>query len=167
MIKLQMRFSTGYIICFSMFLLATISNLEAKDDGLARTPPMGWNSWNKFQTNISETKIKETADAMVSSGMRDAGYVYLVIDDGWMAKKRDINGQLVGDSTKFPNGMKSLGDYIHSKGLKFGIYECRGFNTCAGLPGSFKHEEDDMNTFASWGSIISNLTDVLLNKMVA
>ena len=151
MTKLQRRFSIGSIIWISVFLLVAISDLEAKDDGLARTPPMGWNSWNKFQTEINETKIKETADAMVSSGMRDAGYVYLVLDDGWMAKKRDSNGQLVGDSIKFPNGMKSLGDYIHSKGLKFGIYECRGFKTCAGLPGSFKHEEDDMNTFASWG----------------
>jgi alpha-galactosidase len=151
MTKSQSRISSGYLIWIFLFLLVTISNLEAKDDGLARTPPMGWNSWNKFQTDISESKIKETADAMVSSGMRDAGYIYLVLDDGWMAKKRDSKGQLVGDSVKFPNGMKSIGDYIHSKGLKFGIYECRGYNTCAGLPGSFKHEADDMNTFAAWG----------------
>lgn len=151
MLKTHTTFFRERVIWILLFSFMFSLDLAAKDDGLSRTPPMGWNSWNKFQTNISETKIKETADAMVSSGMRDAGYVYLVLDDGWMAKKRESNGQLVGDSTKFPNGMKSLGDYIHSKGLKFGIYECRGYNTCAGLPGSFKHEEQDMNTFASWG----------------
>jgi len=88
---------------------------------------------------------------MVDSGMKDAGYTYLVIDDGWMADSRDSNGNLVGDPNKFPSGMKAIGDYIHSKGLKFGIYEDRGHLTCQQLPGSFKHEQADMNTFASWG----------------
>lgn len=122
-----------------------------KDDGLAKTPPMGWNSWNAFREDIDEAKIKAIADVMVSSGMRDAGYVYLVLDDGWMAKDRDASGNLVGDPVKFPGGMKALGDYIHGKGLKYGIYECRGFLTCQKLPGSFGHEARDMSTFASWG----------------
>ena len=133
-----------------LFVMAS-SNKLFKDDGLALTPPMGWNSWNAFQTDINEAKIKKIADIMVSSGMRDAGYVYLVLDDGWMAKQRSSNGELYGDPQKFPDGMKALGDYIHRKGLKFGIYECRGYLTCQKLPGSFNHEEQDMKTFASWG----------------
>ncbi len=118
---------------------------------LAPTPPMGWNSWNCFQGKISEQQIKEIADAMVSSGMRDAGYVYLVLDDGWMAAERDAESRLQADPVKFPNGMKAVGDYIHSKGLKYGIYECRGYLTCQRLPGSFEHEDIDMATFAEWG----------------
>jgi hypothetical protein len=134
-----------------ILLFAFSSPGWAKDDGLAKTPPMGWNSWNAFQANIDEAKIKAIADALVSSGMRDAGYVYLVLDDGWMAKERDGNGNLIGDPVKFPGGMKALGDYIHGKGLKYGIYECRGYLTCQKLPGSFGHEALDMGTFASWG----------------
>jgi alpha-galactosidase len=123
-----------------------------KDDGLALTPPMGWNSWNIFQSDINEAKIRETADAMVNSGMRDAGYNYLVIDDAWMAKDRDSKtSELLPDPEKFPSGMKALGDYIHSKGLKFGLYECRGYLTCQKLPGSYDHEDQDMKSFASWG----------------
>ena len=112
-----------------------------KDDGLALTPPMGWNSWNIFQADINQAKIKETADAMVSSGMRDAGYNYLVIDDGWMAEQRNSDGQLCGDPQKFPLGMKSLGDYIHSKGLKFGLYSSSGPKTCQGYEGSWGYWE--------------------------
>jgi len=118
---------------------------------LAPTPPMGWCSWNAFNVDIDEEKIKAIADAMVSSGMRDAGYTYLVIDDGWMAPRRDENGALMADPNKFPSGMKAIGDYIHSKGLKFGLYEDRGVMTCQQLPGSFQHEQIDMETFASWG----------------
>lgn len=118
---------------------------------LAPTPPMGWNSWNCFQEKINEQQIREIADAMVSSGMRDAGYEFLVLDDGWMAAERDENGNLQADPEKFPNGMKAIGDYIHSKGLKYGIYECRGYLTCQRLPGSFEHEEADMAKFAEWG----------------
>jgi alpha-galactosidase len=125
--------------------------LDRPDEGLALTPPMGWNSWNAFETEIDEQKIKEIADAMVDSGMRDAGYTYLVLDDGWMASGRDSDGNLVAYPNKFPSGMKAVGDYIHSKGLKFGIYEDRGHSTCQQLPGSFKHEQADMSTFASWG----------------
>lgn len=118
---------------------------------LALTPPMGWNSWNAFEKNIDEAKIKATADLLVNSGMRDAGYVYLVLDDAWMDKDRDRNNRLQADPVKFPNGMKAVGDYIHSKGLKFGIYEDRGKLTCQGLPGSLGHEQIDMETFADWG----------------
>ena len=106
---------------------------------LARTPPMGWNSWNAFHGDVNEEKIQGIADAMVESGLRDAGYTYLVIDDGWMADKRDSEGKLVGDPNKFPSGMKALSDYVHSKGLKFGLYEDRGHSTCMKLPGSFGH----------------------------
>lgn len=120
-------------------------------DYLTPTPPMGWNSWNAFEKDINEKKIKEIADIMVSSGMRDAGYKYLVLDDAWMASERNEKGELVADSIKFPNGMKAVGDYIHSKGLKYGIYECRGNLTCQNLPGSFEHEQIDMNSFAEWG----------------
>jgi len=118
---------------------------------LAPTPPMGWNSWNAFEVDIDESKIRAIADAMVSSGMRDAGYTYLVLDDGWMAPERDENGHLMADPKKFPSGMKAIGDYIHSKGLKYGIYQDRGVMTCQQLPGSFEHEKIDMHTFASWG----------------
>ena len=124
---------------------------EAAYNSLAMTPPMGWNSWNIFHGNIDEKKIKQIADAMVSSGMKHAGYTYLVLDDGWMADKRNDEGKLVADPEKFPSGMKSLGNYIHSKGLKFGIYQDRGHSTCMKLPGSFQHEQVDMNTFAEWG----------------
>jgi len=118
---------------------------------LALTPPMGWNSWNIFAKDINEVNIKAAADAMVASGMRDAGYQYLVLDDAWMAAERDENGALQADPNKFPRGMKDIGDYIHSKGLKFGIYEDRAYRTCQSLPGSFEHEQIDMATFASWG----------------
>ena len=125
-------------VLLSLFLLLLSSGNPVKEDGLALTPPMGWNSWNAFQSDINEEKIRQTADAMVNSGMRDAGYEYLVIDDGWMAAERDNNGKLQADPEKFPNGMKAVGDYIHSKGLKFGLYECRGYLTCQKLPGKLR-----------------------------
>lgn len=118
---------------------------------LAPTPPMGWNSWNIFAKDINEVNIKAAADAMVASGMRDAGYEYLVLDDAWMAPERDEHGALQADPEKFPKGMKDIGDYIHSRGLKFGIYEDRAYRTCQSLPGSFEHEQLDMATFAAWG----------------
>jgi len=118
---------------------------------LAMTPPMGWNSWNAFEKEIDEEKIKAIADAMVTSGMRDAGYTYLVLDDAWMASERDEDGRLVAEPEKFPHGMKAIGDYIHSKGLKYGIYQDRGRMTCQQLPGSLGHEQIDMETFAEWG----------------
>ncbi|MCL1845913.1 MAG: glycoside hydrolase family 27 protein [Defluviitaleaceae bacterium] len=118
---------------------------------LAKTPPMGWNSWNTFGNNISEDLVKGVADAFISRGLKDVGYEYIVIDDCWSEKQRDVNGRLVADKKKFPGGMKALADYIHSKGLKFGIYSCVGTHTCAGYPGSFDHEFTDAQTFAEWG----------------
>lgn len=118
---------------------------------LAKTPPMGWNSWNTFGWEISENLIKETAVAMVEAGLLNAGYNYLVIDDCWSEKKRSTNGRLVPDANKFPNGMKAVSDYVHSKGLKFGMYSCAGTQTCGGYPSSFEHEFVDAQTFAEWG----------------
>ncbi|WP_330443472.1 glycoside hydrolase family 27 protein [Flavobacterium sp. C4GT6] len=122
-----------------------------KFEGLAMTPPMGWNSWNTFATNIDENLVKQTADIMVSSGMRDAGYTYIVLDDGWMARERDENGNLIPDPKKFPGGMKALIDYVHSKGLKFGLYNCAGTKTCAGYPGTRGYEYQDARFYASLG----------------
>lgn len=134
------------ICCFSS------SNLFAqKFEELAQTPPMGWNSWNTFQTNINEQMLRDMVDAYVSSGMRDAGYTYFVLDDGWMSKERDSNGSLVADPKKFPSGMKAFADYVHSKGLKFGIYNCAGTQTCAGYPGTHGYEYQDARLYASWG----------------
>jgi alpha-galactosidase len=118
---------------------------------LAPTPPMGWNTWNTFQTHIDEPLLKGMVDAYVSSGMRDAGYKYFVLDDGWMTMERDKNGDLVADPKKFPDGMKAFADYVHSKGLKFGIYNCAGSKTCAGYPGSRGHEYQDARLYASYG----------------
>ena len=122
-----------------------------KPISLGYTPALGWNSWNTFTWDISEKLIMETADALVSNGYLDAGYEYLVIDDCWSLKERDEQGNLVPDPNKFPNGMKAVADYVHSKGLKFGMYSCAGTHTCAGHPGSFEHEFEDAKQFAEWG----------------
>ena len=118
---------------------------------LAERPPMGWNSWNTFGANITEELVMGIADAMVDRGLKDAGYEYVVIDDCWSLRNRDADGRMVADPAKFPHGMKYLSDYIHSKGLKFGMYSCCGTMTCAGYPGSFGHEYVDARTFADWG----------------
>lgn len=118
---------------------------------LAPTPPMGWNSWNTFGGDIHEDLVRQTANVMVSEGLRDAGYRYVVMDDVWEAPQRDSQGNLQADPAKFPNGLGALADYVHSLGLKFGIYSCVGTRTCAGMPGSYGHEEADARTFASWG----------------
>lgn len=115
------------------------------------TPPMGWNSWNTFGADISEQLIFETADAMVRRGLPEKGYEYLVIDDCWSLKERDASERLAADPEKFPHGMKAVADYVHAKGLKFGMYSCAGNLTCAGYPGSFEHEFIDARTFAEWG----------------
>ncbi|HMB95828.1 MAG TPA: glycoside hydrolase family 27 protein, partial [Tepidisphaeraceae bacterium] len=139
------RFALIALLCFPAALLA-----QAPDQ-LAPTPPMGWNSWNTFQTHIDEKLIEGTADTMAANGMRDAGYIYINLDDGWSEKQRDADGNLVGDKTRFPSGMKALGDYLHSHGFKFGIYNCAGSQTCAGWPGGRDHEIQDAKTYASWG----------------
>lgn len=118
---------------------------------LAQTPPMGWNSWNTFGPKIHEKLIMEIADAMVEKGYRDAGYTYIVIDDCWSLRERDTEGNLVPDPEKFPRGMKFLADYIHERGMKFGMYSAAGVKTCAGYPGSYGHEFQDAKAFASWG----------------
>jgi len=115
---------------------------------LAKTPPMGWNSWNHFARRVTEQDVKNAADALVSSGMRDAGYIYVNIDDTWEGK-RDASGMLQANE-KFPN-MKGLGDYLHARGLKFGIYSSPGPQTCARFAGSYGHEQQDADLYASWG----------------
>ena len=115
------------------------------------TPPLGWNTWNTFGININEKLIMDSADAMISTGLKDAGYEYVVIDDCWSLHERDEDGNLVADPEKFPHGMKYLADYIHSKGLKFGMYSCAGHYTCAGYPASYGHEFQDAAKFAEWG----------------
>ncbi len=134
-----------------LFLALCAPALAQKFPGLALTPPMGWNSWNTFANNINEAVVRETADAMVANGMRDAGYIYIVIDDAWERKTRDEKGNLVADPEKFPSGMKALGDYLHAKGFKFGIHSCAGTKTCSGYPGGRGHEFQDALSYASWG----------------
>ena len=141
------------IVLFIFILLITqLEIFGQKFENLAPTPPMGWNSWNTFQTNISDELVRGIADVMVSSGMKDAGYTYLVLDDGWMAMEREPKtGDLIPDPKKFPNGMKVLIDYVHSKGLKFGLYNCAGTKTCAGYPGTRGYEYQDARFYASLG----------------
>jgi alpha-galactosidase len=119
-----------------------------RDNGLARTPPMGWNSWNQFANHIDDATVRGIADAMASNGMRDAGYVYVNIDDTWEGQ-RDARGN-IQPNRKFPD-MKALADYVHSKGLKLGIYSSPGPDTCEGYEGSYGHEEQDAQTYAAWG----------------
>ena len=114
---------------------------------LAPTPPMGWNSWNTFGGALDAKLVMETADAFVAEGLKDVGYEYVVMDDIWEADER-LDGKLVPDAAKFPDGIKPVADYVHSKGLKFGIYSCAGSYTCAGKPASYGYEEVDANTFA-------------------
>jgi len=128
-----------------------LASAASAQQGLAPTPPMGWNSWNKFGCRIDEALIRETADAMVASGMRDAGYRYVNIDDCWEASARDANGDLTTDTARFPGGMKALADYVHSKGLKIGIYSSAGTGTCERRPASLDHEVADAKKFAEWG----------------
>jgi alpha-galactosidase len=138
------------IIVLLVFMLYIFNVSGQKYDQLAKTPPMGWNSWNKYGCNVSESLIVGMADAMVNSGMKDAGYEYIVIDDCWQVS-RDANGEIVEDKDRFPHGMKYVADYIHSKGLKFGIYSCAGEQTCAGRPGGRGHEYQDAITYARYG----------------
>lgn len=137
-----------------LFLASSLSFTSAlhsqKFENLALNPPLGWNSWNRFACHVDETLVRETADAMVNSGMKDAGYEYVVIDGCWQGE-RDSQGFIRPDRQRFPSGMKAVGDYIHAKGLKFGIYSDAGALTCGRHPGSRGHEYQDAQTFASWG----------------
>ncbi|XP_054820284.1 alpha-galactosidase-like isoform X2 [Prosopis cineraria] len=128
------------------------SRRQLVENGLGRTPPMGWNSWNHFQCDINEEMVRETADAMVSTGLADLGYKYINLDDCWAELNRDSDGNMAPKASKFPSGIKAVADYVHSKGLKFGIYSDAGVQTCSKqMPGSLGHEEQDAITFASWG----------------
>lgn len=147
----------SFVLCFVYATVATSFAQETNvaqetpvSANLALTPPMGWNSWNKFGCNVSEDMIKGMADAVVKSGMKDAGYIYVNIDDCWQVS-RDANANIVPDPQRFPHGMKAVGDYIHSLGLKFGVYSDAGSKTCAGRPGGLGHEYQDAVMYASWG----------------
>jgi alpha-galactosidase len=143
-----MRNKRIWLLAIVVFL--GIGAQAQKFEELALTPPMGWNSWNKFACDVNEEMIRSIADGMVESGMKDAGYEYVVIDDCWHGG-RDSLGFIYADSTKFPNGMKALADYVHSKGLKLGIYSDAGTKTCAGYPGSRGYEYQDALQYAKWG----------------
>jgi alpha-galactosidase len=141
---------TRILFVAMMITLAPVLG-HALDNGLAKTPPMGWNSWNKYACkDINEKVVRESADAMASNGMKDAGYQFVVIDDCWQTG-RDAAGNIVADAERFPSGIKALADYIHSKGLKFGIYTDAGTLTCAGRPASLGHEYQDAKQYALWG----------------
>jgi len=129
-------------------LILSCSFLMAQPAPVAATPPMGWNSWNHFAGKVTDADVRATADILVSSGMRDAGYVYVNIDDTWEGE-RDAQGNIQSNS-KFPD-MKALGDYVHSKGLKLGIYSSPGTKTCAGYPGTKGYEYQDARQYAAWG----------------
>ena len=132
-------------VVFTLFIL-----FVKAQPSVASTPPMGWNSWNLFEEEVSEKLVKQIADAMVNSGMAGTGYQYLVIDDFWVGG-RNAKNELFPDPVRFPNGMKVLADYVHSKGLKLGIYSDAAALTCGGVTGSYDFEEQDAATFAAWG----------------
>jgi alpha-galactosidase len=132
-------------------LCLVTSAYAQKFEGLALTPPMGFNTWNTFSSHIDEFMVREIADTMVKNGMRDAGYNYIVIDDTWSAMERDAQGNLQAHPDKFPRGMKAVGDYLHERGFKFGIYNCAGTKTCGGYPGGWGHEFQDALKYAEWG----------------
>ncbi|XP_057425393.1 alpha-galactosidase-like [Lotus japonicus] len=162
------------VLAFCMFILLNASGCEASrvllnktreisistdqvrtyfiQNGLGQTPPMGWNSWNRFGCDINESLVRETADAMVSTGLAALGYKYINLDDCWAEINRDHQGNMVPKASTFPSGIRALAHYVHSKGLKFGIYSDAGNQTCSKrMPGSLGHEEQDAKTFASWG----------------
>ncbi|MFG1949380.1 glycoside hydrolase family 27 protein [Nonomuraea sp. NPDC048826] len=155
------RKRTRSLLALAMMLTGVIAvgqPAQALENGVGRTPPMGWNTWNTFGCNINETLIKQTADALVSSGMRDLGYEYVVVDDCWFDPNRDSAGNLQANLSRFPSGMKALGDYLHARNLKFGLYQAPLDKTCAqyfnsypGATGSLNHEVQDARQFAAWG----------------
>ena len=138
------------VLMFVAIFFASPANAQMERNSLAQTPPMGWNSWNKFGCNVSEDLIKSVADAIATNGMKEAGFQYVVIDDCWQVS-RDENGFIVADPQHFPSGIKALADYVHSRGLKFGLYSDAGTKTCAGRPGSQGHEYQDALQYARWG----------------
>ena len=148
--SLRRTFTIGAVCAMVVVSISARHAERALDNGLARTPPMGWNSWNKFGCNVSDKLIREVATAISANGMREAGYQYVTIDDCWQVA-RTPQGVIVADSARFPQGMKALADFVHGKGLRFGIYTDAGRKTCEGRPGSYGHEAQDAKTYASWG----------------
>ncbi|MGH2883564.1 MAG: glycoside hydrolase family 27 protein, partial [Solirubrobacteraceae bacterium] len=147
-----MRRAVLPIACLCAVLFAAfVSTAAAEDNGVALTPPMGWNDWYSAYCGVNAQLVEQTAQEMVADGMKAAGYDYVNIDDCWMASSRDASGNLVADPARFPGGIKPVADYVHSLGLKLGIYEDAGTTTCARYPGSFGHEAQDAAAFASWG----------------
>src|SRR3954447_19826658 len=134
------------LLTFALLALPVALPAQTK---VAATPAMGWNSWNHFATRVTDKDVRTAADQIVSSGMKDAGYIYVNIDDSWEADKRDAQGNIQTNS-KFPD-MKALADYVHSKGLKIGIYSSPGPQTCGKYLGSYQHEEQDARMYAKWG----------------
>ncbi len=149
--RFNFRFGTTAAILAALGLVFCQAPVFARDDGLAKTPPMGWNCYHWFGTTPDEKMIRRAADGIVSSGLKSAGYIYVNMDDGWMANSRDAGGNLVANTNRFPRGMKALTDYIHSKGLKAGIYLTCGQETYQKLPGSLGHETQDADQIAAWG----------------
>ncbi|WP_442788425.1 glycoside hydrolase family 27 protein [Dactylosporangium sp. NBC_01737] len=150
--------AAGLLLVAGLTTVLRGPDAQALENGVARTPPMGWNSWNTFGCNISESLIQQMADSIVSSGMRDLGYKYVVVDDCWMNSTRDSQGNLQANASRFPSGMKALGDYLHARGLLFGIYQAPLDKTCAqyfnsypGATGAQGHEAQDARQFAAWG----------------
>jgi len=138
-------------VCATLLALVAVPHALAVDNGLGRTPAMGWNSWNHYGCGVSESIIKNVASTMASNGMKAAGYEYVNLDDCWMASSRTSAGALVADPTNFPDGMAALASYVHSLGLKIGLYEDVGTATCQGRPGSYGHYAQDIATYQSWG----------------
>jgi len=146
-----MRRTIKLALAAAVAALATtaLPGAQALDNGLARVPQMGWNSWNKFACDVSDTLIRQTAEALVTSGLAKLGYNYVNIDDCWQVS-RDANGVIVADPQRFPNGIPALAAYVHSLGLKFGLYSDAGEKTCQGRPGGLGHEVIDAQTYAAW-----------------
>ena len=145
-----MKMDRRFLLTILLLLLLPVIGRAQTRESLSLTPQMGWSSWNNFQGNINEDIIKSIADAMVASGLKDAGYTYINIDDCWHGK-RDADGFIQADPKHFPHGIKALADYVHSRGLKLGIYSDAGSETCAGRPGSLGHEYQDALQYARWG----------------
>src|SRR3954462_6339360 len=146
-------FHRNFLFCGALSIAVLASSVAfALTNNLALTPPMGWNDWNTFGCGISETVVEQTADAMVANGLKAAGYLFVNVDDCWTSG-RDSNGVVLVNASKFPNGIKAVADYVHSRGLKFGMYTDHGTNTCSSSnpPGSYGYEYIDALTYASWG----------------
>ena len=143
-------FKKGFISAVVALFVGMVS-VEGLQNGLGLTPPMGWNTWNRYYCDIDQTLIYTNTDSLIRLGLADLGYKYVNIDDCWLTKERDSQGHAIVDPATFPDGMKAIGDYIHSQGLKFGIYNSAGTMTCEGRAGSLHYENIDVADFVDWG----------------